>query len=137
MEKFFAALMTLSASLPVCTARAGDANLQVQVSGYVPLICNVQSSVRAVDAVSQTQIDLGNITEFCNNGSGYEVWADYTPGVEAAQLLVDGVAMPLSPSGSTLISGANSPGRRLHHMAIDLRNNHGQLTAIAMRIVPH
>jgi hypothetical protein len=116
------------------SAFADDMKYEVRVRGFVPVICNLQSSTTMTAAAAR--VDLGIITEFCNSGRGYQVWADHSPNVEGAVLLVDGVAKPLSPTGSTLVSASAMPGRRVRHLMIDLHNSRQPLAVISMRIVP-
>jgi hypothetical protein len=116
------------------SAVAADAQYEVRVRGFVPVICNLQASTAMTAAAAR--VDLGTITEFCNSGRGYQVWADHSPNVEGAMLLVDGVARPLSPTGSTLVSASDIPGRRVRHLMIDLHNGRQPLAVISMRIVP-
>jgi hypothetical protein len=49
-------------------------------------------------------ISLGNLTEFCNNPGGYEVYVDHSAGLTGGSLSVSGETVELSAAGTTLVS---------------------------------
>lgn len=112
-------------------AQAGPASYQIQITGYVPVICRASATTSQVQP-GQT-VSLGDLTEFCNNGAGYQVWVDYTPGVTGSTIYVDGTAIPLSTSGSTMIDSSSTAASRIRTLSLDAGSG---LTSISMRVVP-
>jgi len=112
-------------------AVAGDANYTINITGYVPVICHVSTSSTLVD--SSGTADLGDMSEFCNNPSGYQVWADYTPGPTSAVITVNGTAIPLSSTGSTMIDSSSTAAIYTRSVSLSGADN---LTSISLRIVP-
>lgn len=94
-----AALISLA---PAANAQSGASQYRIAVQGYVPVICRV--SVDAAQVTASGTTSLGNLNEFCNNGRGYQVVADYSPSLAGASLVVDGNEIPLTASGSVTVS---------------------------------
>ena len=90
------ALTAVAASALVSTAAAATPSFTLELTGHVPTIC-----------YAEVQLDvarLGTIDEFCNGANGYEVYAEHSPELADAVLVVDGVEVPLSASGPTRVS---------------------------------
>ena len=103
----------------------------ISLEGVVPVSCHVDGP--AVTTISGGVIDLGTMTESCNDPRGYDVWADTAPGLQAATLYVDGAAIRFSDDGHTLISRAAAAGVRSHALKLDPAGQ--TLGAISLRIV--
>jgi hypothetical protein len=98
------ALTAFAASALVSTgAAASPIGFTLELVGYAPIICHAE--VRQNAAVpSAGRINLGTINEFCNGARGYEVYAEHSPELADAVLVVDGIDVPLSASGPTRVS---------------------------------
>ena len=107
------------------------ASSTIQITGTVSVICKINGN--AQQTLSGPQTDLGSITEFCNSPGGYQVWVDYAPGIGGQTLYVDGRAVPLSDSGSTMID--SSANAAVQNRSLTLTGT-GALTSLSMRIVP-
>ena len=91
------ALIAVAASALVSTAAAATpASFTLELTGHVPTICYAQAQLDVAR--------LGTIDEFCNGANGYEVYAEHSPELADAVLVVDGVEVPLSASGPTRVS---------------------------------
>lgn len=87
------ALPLVAASALVSTAAAAAPSFTLELTGHVPTIC-----------YAEVQLDRGAINEFCNHSNGYEVYAEHSPELAGAVLVVDGVEVSLSASGPTRVS---------------------------------
>jgi hypothetical protein len=106
----------------------------IGISGFVPVIC--RASVGATSTpIAGANINLGGLNEFCNSPNGYEVYADYSPALSTASLVVDGQKINLSKDGSTRISHSNRAGIASRAIELDLSKTNGAVGNIAFRIV--
>lgn len=115
-------------------AQAADATYEIDITGYVPVVCNVQTSASTVP-LGSTTVDLGSVSEFCNDPNGYQVWIDYAPGVNDASVTVDGNQIQLASTGSTMISQSNTAARYVRQVSLNTGGD-SRLTSVSMRIVP-
>ena len=99
----------------------------------MPVICRAQVEAQSI-SVHQGLVPIGTMHEFCNSPGGYEVWADYSPGLAGASLVVDGQTVALSASGSTRISYSSHAAIDSHDLALNLPDNEAQGN-ISVRIV--
>jgi len=134
VANFGAALVfVLSETAP---AAAGELRGEVNLAGYVPLSCDVRYTSKTVAPATAVRIDLGTITEQCNDRNGFQVWAEYVPGISAAALEVDGVVRTPSPTGSILIDSSAGAGKQMHHLVLLVSDTSRRPPAIAIRITP-
>lgn len=113
------------------TANAGSASYTINITGYVPVICHATASNTMVQPGQN--VSLGNLTEFCNNPTGYQVWVDYAPGTTGETIYVDGNAVPLSSSGSTMIDSSSTSASLVKSLSL---SGNGGLSQISLRVVP-
>jgi hypothetical protein len=90
------ALPLVAASALVSTAAAANTSFTLELTGHVPTICYAEVQLNAAS--------LGTINEFCNRANGYEVYAEHSPDLAGAMLVVDGVEVALSADGPTRVS---------------------------------
>ena len=94
----------LPASALAPAVNVGGAQFTIGLIGYVPVICRANVDASAVAPVAGTT-SLGMLKEFCNSPTGYRVVAEYSPQLQQAKLIVDGVPVPLhKDGGSTVVS---------------------------------
>jgi hypothetical protein len=106
----------------------------IGITGFVPVIC--RASVGATSTpVAGANINLGGLNEFCNSPNGYEVYADYSPALSTASLMVDGQKINLSKDGSTRISHSNRAAIANRSIELDLSKTNNASGNIAFRIV--
>lgn len=97
-----AILASLALSAQASADAGGVVQATIGISGFVPVICRTSVSAELVTPASGT-VSLGTMQEFCNNASGYQVVASYSPELASASLVVDGQAIALEQGGSTVI----------------------------------
>jgi hypothetical protein len=107
----------------------------ISISGFVPVVCRASVGANMVPSSNST-VNLGGLNEFCNSPNGYEVFADYAPGLSAATLLVDGQKVNLGQDGSTRISKSNTAAIASRSLELDLSKVQNANGAISFRIVP-
>lgn len=90
------ALTAVAASALVSTAATATPSFTLELTGQVPTICYADVQLSA----GRT----GTLDEFCNVSSGYEVYAEHSPELAGAMLVVDGVEVALSAEGPTRVS---------------------------------
>lgn len=112
----------------------GSAHFAIGIVGYVPVICRANVDANSISPVAGTT-SLGMLKEFCNSPTGYRVVADYSPELASAKLLVDGVEVPLSAAGSTVVSQSDSAKIANHSLALEMPQD-GQTGNISFRIEP-
>jgi hypothetical protein len=133
MLVFTTTLATLLATSAFAGATGNQGGFSLDLEGVVPVIC--KASVNAARAPAGAgHVDLGKLSEFCNNPGGYQVWVDYSPELANATLLVDGQSVPLSASGATMISGSSTAAVAVHDLALDLPDG-GAQGSISVRVV--
>jgi hypothetical protein len=119
-----------TAAMVVCGASAawaGDATYTINVTGVVPVICRVTANTTTLDNSSPV-----TLVEFCNNPTGYQVWAD-TPAGATAVLNLNGNTVQLSSSGSTLIDTWATSASVTRTLTVSGAQG---LNAISFRVVP-
>ena len=104
MQRLFTAALLVALVAP---AGAEPQTEVIHITGYVPVICRADFLPLAPQTGALVQ--LGTITEFCNAGSGYRITADYAAGTDPGVLIIDGVPVPLSASGHSLLVHMDGP----------------------------
>jgi hypothetical protein len=115
-------LLVTAAALPLLwdpRAIAGSiATATLGLRGHVAIICHV-SLATPLGPAPMGQSSIGQLVEFCNDPNGYQVWADYPPGLAAASLMVDGRVVPLSADGTTQIDSSTTAAVGVRNLTID------------------
>ncbi|MGA9580868.1 MAG: hypothetical protein WBR13_02730 [Allosphingosinicella sp.] len=93
------AFTAIAASALVSTAASATPSFTLELTGQVPTLCYAEVRLNAGRS--------GTIDEFCNDSNGYEVFAEHSPELAGAMLVVDGVEVALSTEGPTRISGSD------------------------------
>ena len=87
---------------------AGAATWTIQLRGVVPLVCNVDLNSQGNPNNgngNQKKIHLGQLSELCNNGNGYTVYAT-TPAGVTGDFVVGNQTVPVQSSGVTPIDSS-------------------------------
>lgn len=120
--------------------QAGDgarsASTSIGIRGFVPIICRVQMNIGFGVAGEDGVVPLGQANEFCNSGSGYRVTMTHPANLQNAAVIVDGLRVPLSPSGATVVSDVHHAAIRNVQLAIDPGDNPEQLQFMGIQIQP-
>ena len=92
-----------ASALVSTAAMAEPASFTLELTGHVPTICRAEVQ-QGQAAAGAGLINLGVLNEFCNAAGGYEIYAEASPELADAVLVVDGKDVPLSASGPTRVS---------------------------------
>lgn len=128
-----AALIVAASAAP-----ASAANLEresFRLSAIVPTVCNV-SFGGTVNAAGNDVIDLGNVSELCNDRHGFRITMSHGAELQGAQLIVDGRAIDLSNSGQTVIVDENQPMQRVQSLQLRVDGAVTQMPNLFFRIEP-
>ncbi len=101
-----AAALGLLASLLSCPALAATQTIEIQ--GVVPVICRADFESQPRIG-SDGAVQLGTLNEFCNAGSGYQIFVDYDGSADAGSLLVDGQPVVRNASGHSVLVSMSGP----------------------------
>ena len=111
---------------------AAAPSFTLELIGHVPTICHAE-----VEAAPGAGVALaGTMREFCNNSAGYEIYAEHSPELAGAVLVVDGEAVPLSADGPTRVS--RSDHADIAARSLELRLPDGRTVAdatLSLRVV--
>lgn len=119
------ALPLVAASALVPASAAAAPSFTLELTGHVPTIC-----------YAEVKLEAGTIDEFCNHANGYEVYAEHSPGLAGAVLVVDGVEVKLSATGPTRVS--HSDHADIATRSLELRLPDGQAApsgSLSFRVV--
>lgn len=124
-----------ASALVSTAAMAEPAGFTLELIGHVPTICHaeVQPTTNAAQA---GLISLGVMNEFCNDADGYEIYAEASPELANAVLVVDGKDVPLSASGPTRVS--RSDHANIATRSLELRLPDGRIApdgSLSFRVV--
>lgn len=121
------------AALPMVAA--ADDGARIGIRATVPTICRVDLA-RSVLMQGTDDYDLGQVTELCNNGGGYRIVLSHPKGLTGAEAIVDGVAVPLSASGKTVLVDSNVPAERTRQMRLKFGAGAPTVSHIGLQAVP-
>ena len=130
-----AAAVALSAGSATAAAPAdlSAANsYTIGITGFVPVVCRASFDANLVP-VTGSEVELGELNEFCNSPTGYQVFVDSSPELAGATLKVDGHAVTLSAEGPTLLVSSAAPGMTARDLAL---SGSGAGGSLSFRIVP-
>lgn len=119
-------------------AQAGDgsasASTVIRLTAFVPVLCRVQlhTSISEIDEDGIAQ--LGVADEFCNAPRGYRVLVQHPAELEGAAIIRDGVRIPLSTSGETILTDSSRPDIKSLMLAVDLGEDPEKFSSIGVRI---
>jgi hypothetical protein len=81
----------------------GGAGFTLEMIAHVPTVCHAEVQ-NGIAAPQDGVVSLGTLSEYCNAANGYEIYAEHSPELANAVLVVDGIAVPLSADGPTRVS---------------------------------
>lgn len=126
----FAIASTLLAGSATAAAPA-NSSYTIGITGFVPVICHAQFDASVVPSQAG-ETSLGQLNEFCNNPNGYQIFAETSPELADATLLVDGEAITLAAGASTLVVSADGPS--IASREVSLASN-GAAGSLSFRLV--
>lgn len=128
-------LTLIAATAGGSAALAAPSSTQIAIHGVVPTICRVQFANPVVQPEAGV-LNLGNMSEFCNQGEGYRVVVRHPAGLQQAQFTVDGVAVPLSSGTETVLIDSNGPRVRNSQVLLTLGGSPVQLASLSFSAEP-
>lgn len=129
-----AAALTLAA-LPVEASNGmREVSTTIRLTAYVPVLCRVQLHTSVGEIDESGVADLGVADEFCNAPQGYRVMLHHPLDLEDAAIIRDGVRIPLSPGGETVLTDSNQPDIKSLRLAIDPGADPARFNRIGVRI---
>lgn len=129
------AAILVAVSLPVQASTGSNrASTTVRIEGFVPVICRVQISSSVSSPNADGVANLGTADEFCNAPRGYRVVVQHAPNLQGAALINDGVRIPLSASGETVLTDSNRPDLRKVALAVDVGDEPERFNSLGIRI---
>lgn len=100
----------------------------VALGGETPLVCSAGLSGQVSGG------SLGQLSEFCNDPDGYDVYVDYPASLTGSTLFVDGAPVALTSQGEVQVTHAAGPGSARLTLALDTSST-GQVS-LTIRMVP-
>jgi hypothetical protein len=109
-----------TATLGLSTAPVGaePGRSQISVSGRVAVICRARLSGSVVP--TSDRVALGQLTELCNDSSGYRVIMDYPAALEGARIVVDGAEQTLTGEGQIILVDSPVSAYKVRNLELDL-----------------
>jgi hypothetical protein len=99
-------------------APASSENVGFNLTARVPVTCQVRYQGSGLSKTPNGGILLGQLTEYCNAPSGYQLLVSYTPGtLRGATLIAGEDRVVLSGSGQAVLSRATGPRKRSRPLA--------------------
>ncbi|HLI67503.1 MAG TPA: hypothetical protein VKU90_14165 [Caulobacteraceae bacterium] len=100
----------------------------------MPTVCRVQLSSTAV--VSGHTVDLGSMTELCNDGKGYRVVLN-TPAGSGGQVVIDDAPpIPIAANGHTMIVDSDTDAFRHRNLKLELAVGSPVITHVSFTTSP-
>lgn len=132
-----AALMALAGSARAQVAPEAGQTEQVGIGvrAIAQTVCRVEVD-HPVAASSSGPVDLGRMSELCNNVDGYRVVLTHAPNLTGASAIVDGRSIPLDRSGRTLLVDADGPATRQRAVQVDFGGASGQSMRLSLVAEP-
>lgn len=104
------------------------------INGRVSTACRAELISAGAQAAGD-EVDLGGISEFCNNEEGYVVTLTHSPALAGETLILDNTNIVLSPTGETTIFQSSLPDVREHRLAMITDQDPSSFN-LAVRITP-
>lgn len=124
-----AATLSAEASSPY-----SPSSTTIRIQGVVPVICRVQLSNSTGVIMDDGRADFGMAQEFCNAPRGYRVVVRHPANLEGAAMIKDGVRIPLSQTGETILTDSSRPDIRRVRLVVDAGSEPERFTHIGVNI---
>ncbi len=130
------AISSIGATAYADTGIRSSASTTIRIQAFVPVICRVRLAADVGMPDDQGHVELGAAHEFCNAPSGYRVMVQHPMDLTGAAIISDGVRIPLSPSGETVLTDSAHADLRTVMLAADLGEEPERFRSISVRIEP-
>lgn len=108
---------TVAALFASQAAFADTSEVGFTIQGRVSTICRAEFISANAQSIGD-EVDLGGISELCNNEEGYVVTLTHSPDLAGKTLLFDNRNIVLSAGGETVVYESNDADVREHHLAL-------------------
>ncbi len=129
-------VMLASAVAANADSGLGKSSTVFKLTALVPVICHVELEVASSSPNDNGVAPLGTAKEFCNAPRGYRVLVEHAADLPEAAIVQDGVRIPLSPTGTTVLTDSSHPDISKRTLAIEVGNNVERFRSLAVRIEP-
>src|SRR5579872_826090 len=131
----FAVIAALALAVPLSPALASGVGRTFTIDGVVHTVCRAQLD-GAASVVSPSEVDLGQMTELCNDGQGYQVVLN-TPAGVAGQVVIDGAPpIQVAADGHTLIVNCDTDMFRHRELKLELAAGSPIVTSVSFTTSP-
>ncbi len=128
--------IALIGGLPTGSAHAqSEQSTTIGIRGIVRTVCRVEFN-QASAPVSGDTVDLGRMTQLCNNIDGYRVIMQHPAGLGGATVSIDGIEAPLSSGTETILVDSSNPAFRTNDVRLHLASGAASQLSLAFRIEP-
>lgn len=110
------------------------ASTTITIRAFVPVICHVELLGSPGAPNGDGIVPLGVAEEFCNSAAGYRVLIQHPAGLVDAAVYRNGVRIPLSPGGETVLTDSNQADLEQLSLALDPGNQPELFTSLGVRI---
>lgn len=128
-------LTMIAAIAAVPMGAVADEGARIGIRATVPTICRVDLA-QSILTRGVEEYDLGEVKELCNNIGGYQIVLSHPQGLTDAEAIVDGVVVPLSASGRTVLVESNVPAERRRQIRLTLGQDASLVTHIGLQAIP-
>jgi hypothetical protein len=131
------AVLALGGAMLLSTpSMAGQtSSASISIHAVAPTICRVEFNNTVVPVAGAT-VDLGQMTELCNDSQGYQVTLVTPPGLDGSQVILDGVPTALSADGRTLIVDSSTDAYRKRDIKLQLAAGSPLVTKVSFATAP-
>lgn len=117
-------------------AHADPHSATFRIVGTVSTICQIEFQSQAVTPGNDV-VELGQVSELCNNEDGYRVIMQHPAGLQNAKIEIHGAMVPLSAGSETVIVDANEPDERIGQARLFLATGTAtELPMLSFRVEP-
>ena len=113
---------------------ADDVSTVIRLRAFVPVLCRVQLYTAVGEIGEDGVADLGVADEFCNAPHGYRVMVQHPADLEGAAIIRNGVRIPLSAGGETVLTDSSHPDINSLSLAVDVGAAPDKFNRIGVRI---
>jgi len=106
----------------------------IYLRAHVPVYCNIDLFPASAQAPGGNVVHLGTSQELCNAPRGYRVVLDHPAHLPAAAVLSDGLRIPLTETGETVLWDSDRPGFERRQLELDLGDEPAPVSRLGLRI---
>ena len=113
---------------------AANVSGTIYLRAHVPVYCSIDLFPASAQARGGNVVHLGTSQELCNAPRGYRVVLDHPAHLPEAAVLSDGVRIPLTEIGETVLWDSDHPGFERRQLELDLGDEPAPVSRLGLRI---